>query len=101
MSRNKVNYALIEDASYRKVSYNKRMKGILKKSDELKTLCDVEVATVIYGPYRNEPYTFPNNDVVRNTFIKVKELPTLERSKNMVTREEFTMQITSKGKEGK
>ncbi|KAH0676299.1 hypothetical protein KY285_024100 [Solanum tuberosum] len=96
MTRNKVNYAFIEDDSKRKISYNKRLKGILKKSDELKTLCDVEVATVIYGPYRNEPYTFPNNDVVRNTFIKFKELPTLDRSKNMVTREEFTMQRIKK-----
>lgn len=96
MARNKVNYALIEDSSKRKVSYNKILKGLLKKSDELKTLCDVKVATVIYDPYRNEPYTFPNNDAVRNTFIKFKELPTLERSKNMVTREEFTMQRIKK-----
>ncbi|XP_049403551.1 MADS-box transcription factor PHERES 2-like [Solanum stenotomum] len=96
MTKNKVNYAFIEDDSKRKISYNKRLKGLLKKSDELKTLCDVEVATVIYGPYRNEPYTFPNNDVVRNTFIKFKELPTLDRSKNMVTREEFTMQRIKK-----
>uniref|UniRef100_M1DX01 Type I MADS box transcription factor n=1 Tax=Solanum tuberosum TaxID=4113 RepID=M1DX01_SOLTU len=96
MDRNKVNYALIEDASKRKVSYNKRLKGFLKKSDELKTLCDVEVATVIYGPYRNEPYTFPNNVVLRNTFIEFKELLTLERSKKMVTREKFTMQRIKK-----
>jgi len=96
MTRNKVNYAFIDDDSKRKISYNKRLKGLLKKSDELKTLCDVEVATVIYGLYRNEPYTFPNNDVVRNTFIKFKELSTLERSKNMMTREEFTMQRIKK-----
>ncbi|KAK4716689.1 hypothetical protein R3W88_015027 [Solanum pinnatisectum] len=96
MTRHKVNDALIEDDSKIKISYNKRLKGFLKKSDELKTLCDIEVATIIYGPYRNEPYTFPNNDVVRNIFIKFKELPTLERSKNMVTREEFTMQRIKK-----
>ncbi|KAG5606959.1 hypothetical protein H5410_028451 [Solanum commersonii] len=96
MTRNKVNYDFIEDDSKRKILYNKRLKGLLKKSDELKTLCDVEVATVIYGPYRNEPYTFPNNDVVRNTFIKFKELPTLDRFKNMVTREEFSMQRIKK-----
>uniref|UniRef100_A0A3Q7GK55 MADS-box domain-containing protein n=1 Tax=Solanum lycopersicum TaxID=4081 RepID=A0A3Q7GK55_SOLLC len=90
MTRNKVNYALIEDDTKRKISYDKRLKGLLKKTDELKTLCDVEVATVIYDPYRNEPYAFPNNNVVRNTFIKFKELPILDRSKNMVTREEFT-----------
>nr|XP_010321632.1 MADS-box transcription factor PHERES 2-like [Solanum lycopersicum] len=96
MTRNKVNYALIEDDTKRKISYDKRLKGLLKKSDELKTLCDVEVATVIYGPYRNEPYAFPNNNVVRNTFIKFKELPILDRSKNMVTREEFTMKRIKK-----
>ncbi|KAK4716527.1 hypothetical protein R3W88_014865 [Solanum pinnatisectum] len=96
MARNKVNYAFIEDASKRKVSYNKRLKGLLKKSDELKTLCNVEVTTVIYGPYRNEPYTFPDNYVVPHTFIMFKELPTLQRSKNIVTREEFTMQRIKK-----
>uniref|UniRef100_M1DWA1 Mads box protein n=1 Tax=Solanum tuberosum TaxID=4113 RepID=M1DWA1_SOLTU len=96
IARNKVKYALIEDASKTKISSNKRLKGLLKKSDDLKTLCDVEVATVIYGPYRNERFTFPNNDVVRNTFIKFKELPTLERSKNMVTRKEFIMQRIKK-----
>ncbi|KAK4716692.1 hypothetical protein R3W88_015030 [Solanum pinnatisectum] len=96
MTRNKVDYAFIEDNSKRKISYNKRLKRLLKKSDELKTLCDVEVATVIYGPYKNEPYTFPNNDVVHNTFIKFKELPTLDISKNMVTREDFTLQRIKK-----
>ncbi|XP_049403552.1 agamous-like MADS-box protein AGL80 [Solanum stenotomum] len=96
MTRNNVNYAFIEDDSKRKISYNKRLKGILKKSDELKTLCDVEVPTVIYDLYINEPYTFPNNDFVCNTFIRFKELPTLDISKNMVTREEFTMQRIKK-----
>ncbi|WMV30370.1 hypothetical protein MTR67_023755 [Solanum verrucosum] len=81
MTRNKVNYSLTEDDSKGKYSYNKRLKGHLKKIDELKTHCYVEVAIVIYDPYRNEPYTFPNNDVALNTFIKFKELPTLERSK--------------------
>ncbi|KAH0676302.1 hypothetical protein KY285_024103 [Solanum tuberosum] len=96
MTRKKENYAFIEDDSKRKISYNKGLKGLLKKSDELKTLCDVEVATVIYGPYKNEPHTFPNKDVVRNTFIMFKELPTLNRSKNMVTKEEFTMRRIKK-----
>ncbi|KAG5594997.1 hypothetical protein H5410_036229 [Solanum commersonii] len=96
MTRNKVNYSLIEDDSKIKFSFNKRLKGLLKNCDELKTLCVVEVATAIYNPYRIEPYTFPNNYVIRNTFIKCKELPTLERSKNMVTREEFTMQRIKK-----
>ncbi|XP_055803593.1 MADS-box transcription factor PHERES 2-like [Solanum dulcamara] len=96
MPRKKVNFTLIEDESKRKVSYQKRQKGLFKKCEELKILCDVEVAAVVYGPYRNEPYIFPNNDAARTTFIKFKELPTLEKSKNMVTIEEFTEQRIEK-----
>ncbi|XP_055803467.1 agamous-like MADS-box protein AGL80 [Solanum dulcamara] len=96
MPRNKVNFTFIEDESKRKVSYQKRQKGLFKKCEELKTLCDVEVAAVVYGPYRNEPYIFPNNDAARTIFIKFKELPTLEKSKNMVTIEEFTEQRIKK-----
>ncbi|XP_055803532.1 MADS-box transcription factor PHERES 2-like [Solanum dulcamara] len=92
MERNKVNFTLIEDESKIKVSYQKRQKGLFKKCKEIKTLSDVEVAAVVYGPYRNEPYIFQNNDAACNTFIKFKELPTLEKSKNMVTTEEFTEQ---------
>ncbi|XP_055803572.1 agamous-like MADS-box protein AGL80 [Solanum dulcamara] len=96
MPRNKVNFTLIEDESKRKVSYQKRQKGLFKKCEELKTLCDVEVVAVVYGPYRNEPYIFQNNDTARTTFIKFKELSTLEKSKNMVTIEEFTEQRIEK-----
>ncbi|XP_055803479.1 agamous-like MADS-box protein AGL80 [Solanum dulcamara] len=96
MPRNKVNFTLIEDESKRKVSYQKRQKDLFKECEELKTLCDVEVAVVVYGPYRNEPYIFPNNDAACTTFIKFKELPTLDKSKNMVTIEEFTEQRIEK-----
>ncbi|XP_055803600.1 MADS-box transcription factor PHERES 2-like [Solanum dulcamara] len=96
MPRNKVNFTLIEDEIKRKVSYQKRQKGLLKNYVELKTLCDVEVAAVVYGPYRNEPFIFPNNDAACTTVIKFKELPTLEKSKNMVTVEEFTEQRIEK-----
>ncbi|XP_027772368.1 agamous-like MADS-box protein AGL80 [Solanum pennellii] len=90
MPRNKVILSLIENESDRKVSYKKREKGFLKKAHELSTLCDVEIAVVIDSPYNNEPTIFPNYSAAINTFIKFKELPTLEKSKDMVTREEFT-----------
>ncbi|KAG5600039.1 hypothetical protein H5410_031409 [Solanum commersonii] len=54
------------------------------------TLCDIEMASIIYSPYSDEPKVFPNHGAVINTFRKFKELATLERSKNMVTRDEFT-----------
>ncbi|KAG5609871.1 hypothetical protein H5410_021152 [Solanum commersonii] len=99
MPRNKVKLALIENESDRKVSYKKREKGFLKKAHELSTLCDVEIAAVIDSPYNNEPTVFPNYDSAINTFVKFKELPTLEKSKNMVTREEFTKKRIEKMEE--
>ncbi|KAG5599319.1 hypothetical protein H5410_030689 [Solanum commersonii] len=54
------------------------------------TLCEVEMVVISYSPYSDEPKVFPNNGVAISTFRKFKELSTSERSKNMVTREEFT-----------
>ncbi|KAK6791354.1 hypothetical protein RDI58_010435 [Solanum bulbocastanum] len=99
MPRNKVKLALIENESDRKVSYKKREKGFLKKAHELSTLCDVEIAAVIDSPYNNEPTVFPNYDAAINTFVKFKELPTLEKQKYMVTREEFTKKRIEKMEE--
>lgn len=67
MPKDKVNYALIENESKRKLSYRKRLKSLLKKSEELQIFCDVEVVVVIYVPYRNEPTIFPKSDAVCNT----------------------------------
>ncbi|XP_015068614.1 agamous-like MADS-box protein AGL80 [Solanum pennellii] len=99
MPRNKVKLAFIENNSSRKVSYRKRQKGFLTKTRELNTLCDVEIASVIYSPYQNEPIIFPNNDVVTNTFTTFRELSRLEQSKNMMTQENFTKQRIQKMEE--
>ncbi|KAK4718002.1 hypothetical protein R3W88_016340 [Solanum pinnatisectum] len=69
MPRKKVIFALIENETDRKVSYKKRHIGF---------------------PYNNEPKVFYNIGAAINTFQKFIELATLERSKNMVTKEEFT-----------
>ncbi|KAK4733450.1 hypothetical protein R3W88_007711 [Solanum pinnatisectum] len=99
MARKKVKLAFIENSTARKVSYRKRQKGFLTKTHELSTLCNVEIATIIYSPYHNEPMIFPNNDVVTNTFTRFRELSELEKSKNMVTQENFTKQRIQKMEE--
>ncbi|XP_049393117.1 agamous-like MADS-box protein AGL80 [Solanum stenotomum] len=99
MPRKKVKLAFIENSTARKVSYKKRQKGFLTKARELSTLCNVEIAAVIYSPYHNEPMIFPNNDFVTNTFTRFQELSELEKSKNMVTQENFTKQRIQKMEE--
>ncbi|KAG5614440.1 hypothetical protein H5410_014264 [Solanum commersonii] len=99
MPRKKVKLAFIENSTARKVSYKKRQKGFLTKACELSTLCNVEIAAVIYSPYHNKPMIFPNNDFVTNTFTRFRELSELEKSKNMVTQENFTKQRIQKMEE--
>ncbi|KAK6793520.1 hypothetical protein RDI58_006973 [Solanum bulbocastanum] len=99
MARKKVKLAFIENSTARKVSYRKRHKGFLTKTHELNTLCNVEIAAVIYSPYHNKPMIFPNNNVVTNTFTRFQELSELEKSKNMVTQENFTKQRIQKMEE--
>ncbi|MCD7453197.1 hypothetical protein HAX54_020002 [Datura stramonium] len=96
MTRNKMRFALLESITERKVSYKKRHKGILKKAHELSTLCDVEIAIIIYSPYHDEPKVFPNHDAAISILTKFRELTMLEKSENMMTQEEFTKQRIKK-----
>lgn len=38
----------------RKATYKKMKKSILRKVNEISTLCEIEVCAIAYGPY-NEP----------------------------------------------
>ncbi|XP_059286872.1 agamous-like MADS-box protein AGL31 isoform X1 [Lycium ferocissimum] len=49
MGRKKVEIKRIKDKSCRQVAFCKRRKGLLKKAKELSTLCDVDVAVVIFS----------------------------------------------------
>ncbi|XP_059296607.1 agamous-like MADS-box protein AGL92 [Lycium ferocissimum] len=96
MTRKKVKLALIESITERKASYKKRQKGFLKKAQEISTLCDVDVAIVIYSAYHNEPVVFPNHGVAIDTFTKLRQLSELEQLENMASLEEFTKQRIKK-----
>ncbi|GMP35845.1 hypothetical protein CsSME_00008146 [Camellia sinensis var. sinensis] len=50
---------LIRNDKTRYVTFQKRKKGLKKKTYELKTLCDVEVCWIIHGPKINDR---PTND---------------------------------------
>ncbi|KAI8017115.1 Agamous-like MADS-box protein AGL82 [Camellia lanceoleosa] len=54
MGKAKQNMELIRNDKTRCVTFQKRNKGLKKKTYELKTLCDVEVCLIIYGPKIND-----------------------------------------------
>ncbi|XP_027337507.1 agamous-like MADS-box protein AGL80 [Abrus precatorius] len=99
MTRKKVKLAFIANESARKATYKKRKKGLVKKIDELSTLCGIEACAVIYGPYDPEPEVWPSSWGVQRVLAKFRTMPELEQSKKMVNQESFLNQRIMKGKE--
>lgn len=50
MGRLRIQIKKIEDKTNRQITFAKRKSGLVKKAYELSTLCDVEVALVIFSP---------------------------------------------------
>ncbi|XP_048332913.2 MADS-box transcription factor 18 [Ziziphus jujuba] len=50
MGRGKLKMELIENEKSRRLTFQKRKKGLTKKCSELSTLCGIDVCTIIYGP---------------------------------------------------
>ncbi|XP_060173273.1 agamous-like MADS-box protein AGL27 isoform X2 [Lycium barbarum] len=61
MGRRKVEIKRIQEKSCRQVAFSKRRKGLLKKAKALSTLCDVDVAVVIFSN-SGKLYEFSNTN---------------------------------------
>ncbi|KAK9672120.1 hypothetical protein RND81_12G077800 [Saponaria officinalis] len=51
MARNKVKLQYIEHDTIRRATFKKRVKCVLRKTQELIVLSDVNDCTIVYGPY--------------------------------------------------
>ncbi|WZZ29957.1 hypothetical protein YC2023_013358 [Brassica napus] len=96
MTRKKTNLAYISDVSARKRTLNLRKKGLLKKLDEIKTLCDVDACAVIYSPYNPTPEVWPSNSEVQKVMDKFENLPEEKQTKRSFNHEEFLNQTITK-----
>ncbi|XP_058782064.1 agamous-like MADS-box protein AGL80 [Vicia villosa] len=99
MTRKKVKLAFIENDTSRKTTYNKRKKSLLKKVDELTTLCGIDACAIIYSPYDPQPEIWPSPWGVQKVLSKFRAMPELEQSKKMVNQESFLKQSILKAKE--
>ncbi|KAM5564310.1 agamous-like MADS-box protein AGL82 [Rosa sericea] len=71
----KLNMQLIADERSRRITFQKRKKGILKKAYEFSTLCGVDMCLIIYGPKQSdrrptELHTWPQNSDEVNRIIE-------------------------------
>ncbi|KAJ8434874.1 hypothetical protein Cgig2_003313 [Carnegiea gigantea] len=99
MTRKKVKLAFITNDSARKATYKKRKRGLLKKMDELTTLCDVKACAILYTPYEARPVVWPGPSGAREVIASFKRLPEMEKVKKMVSQEEFLRQRVAKAHE--
>lgn len=99
MPRTKVNLAYIEDDSARKTTFKKRKSGLMKKADELSTLCGVEGCAILYNPYDPQPNVWPAELEARNVLERFRNIPEVEQSRRMMNQETFTTQMFTKVQE--
>jgi hypothetical protein len=99
MTRGKVKLSFIVDDDVRKATYKKRKNNLLKKVDELSTLCGIEACAIVYSPYELEPEIWPTPQGVQHVLSKFKAVPEFEKDKKMVNQQAFMKQRIMKAEE--
>ncbi|CAN7000721.1 unnamed protein product, partial [Brassica oleracea var. botrytis] len=89
MTRKKVKLAFIANDSSRKATYKKRKKGLMKKVNELSTLCGINACAIICSPYDSNPEVWPSNSGVQRIISEFRTLPEMDQNKKMVDQETF------------
>ncbi|OWM85082.1 agamous-like MADS-box protein AGL80 [Punica granatum] len=88
MGRKKVRLELITNESTRKTTFRKRKAGLLKKANELTTLCGVEGCAIVYGPNEPDPHVWPSREEAEQVLTRFKSLPAKKQAKHMMNHEE-------------
>ncbi|XP_058782050.1 agamous-like MADS-box protein AGL80 [Vicia villosa] len=96
MTRKKLKLAFIEKDTARKLAYKNRKNSLLKKVDELTTLCDIDACAIIFGPYDPQPEIWPSSSGVQDVLSKFLTTPEFDQRKKMVTQESFLKQRVEK-----
>ncbi|XP_021833902.1 agamous-like MADS-box protein AGL80 [Prunus avium] len=99
MTRKKVSLTYITNDSARKATFKKRKTGLMKKANELSTLCDIQACVIIYIQYESHPEVWPSPLGVQRIVSQFRSLPEMDQSKKMVNQETFLRQRIVKANE--
>ncbi|KAE8709752.1 Pentatricopeptide repeat-containing protein, putative isoform 1 [Hibiscus syriacus] len=83
MGRRKTTYELIANEFARKNTLKKRKAGLLKKLNELTTLCDVPACAIIFSSHDSQPDVWPSRAGACQVLEKFGSLPEEQRGKHM------------------
>ncbi|KAK7302129.1 hypothetical protein RJT34_13009 [Clitoria ternatea] len=100
MTRKKVDLTYVISDTKRKATSKKRKNGLLKKVDEISTLCGIEACAIVYAPNDSQPDTWPPSDWgVQRVLARFRRTPELEQGKRMMNQESFLRQRIIKAQE--
>ncbi|CAN1156002.1 Agamous-like MADS-box protein AGL90 [Linum perenne] len=103
MVRTKVQHKLISDEKARKTTFTKRKNGLLKKLEEITTLCGVATCAFIIHNFRgkgkkNDVEVWPSEPKASGMLKKYKELPQRKQEKYMLNHEALSKERLEKMK---
>ncbi|KAL9233046.1 hypothetical protein vseg_008088 [Gypsophila vaccaria] len=100
MARKKVRLHYIENDTARRVTYKKRVKGVLKKTQELSVLCGVDACAVVYGPYDQVPIVWPSSETEAGRILmEFRRKPDIDQTQRKFNQETFLKQSVTKSEE--
>ncbi|KAL2924717.1 Agamous-like MADS-box protein AGL80 [Bienertia sinuspersici] len=100
MGRRKVKLQLIENESSRKITYTKRVRGVVRKTQELSVLCGVDACAVIYGPYNQAPVVWPSCEAeARRIITNFKRKPEIDQCQRQFDQDAFLKERVAKAQE--
>ncbi|CAI8597024.1 unnamed protein product [Vicia faba] len=97
--RRRVKLAFMVNDSARKITYTKRKKSLIKKIDELATLCGIEACAIVYSDFHSEPEIWPSPWEVQRVVTKFRSYSDFEKGKKMLNQESFLIQRIGKSRE--
>ncbi|KAI4982704.1 hypothetical protein ZWY2020_023196 [Hordeum vulgare] len=97
MARKKVTLQYIANDSTRRGTFKKRLRGLMKKADELAILCDVRTCVLVYGEGEPAaPEVFPSHAKAAAILTRFRSMPELGQCKNKMNQAGFLTQRIDK-----
>ncbi|KAJ4832001.1 hypothetical protein Tsubulata_023274 [Turnera subulata] len=98
MGRSRVVYELIPNESVRRATFRKRRAGLLKKLEELTTLCGVMACAVIFSAYDDQPQAWPSSSEASDVIEEFNNSPANRQKRYMMDQEMLLSRNISKVK---
>ncbi|GAU36856.1 hypothetical protein TSUD_213800 [Trifolium subterraneum] len=89
MGGKKVKLAFITKDTARKATYKKRVKGLMKKLNEITTLCGIKACGIVFNPDDLEPQIWPSNEGVQSVLNQFLHVPEFDRDRKMLNHESY------------